>query len=111
MRDLTLSARDGFPLAATLFEPESTTDRIAIVSSATGTPRRYYRHFARALAEAGWTAVTYDYRGIGGSRPDSLRAFEATVLDWALLDMAAIVDWADKTFDRIVMVGHSIGGQ
>lgn len=112
-RDLNVPARDGFDLAATLFEPDEPTGRVVVINSATAVPRRFYRHFAAALAEAGYTALTYDYRGIGGSRPKSLRGFDARVDDWAMQDMAGVVDWVQEELapDRIFMVGHSVGGQ
>ncbi len=111
--DTRIPARDGFELAATVCRPEADSDRVAIISSATAVPRRFYRHFATALAEAGFIVVTYDYRGIGESRPESLRGFEARTRDWALLDMAGVIDWVRNEFnpESIVKVGHSIGGQ
>lgn len=111
--DRAIPARDGFELAATVFHQDAMSRRVVIVSSATAVPRRFYRHFAAALAGAGYTAVTYDYRGIGGSRPRSLRGFDARTRDWGLLDMAGVVDWARRALsaDRVFMVGHSVGGQ
>jgi predicted alpha/beta hydrolase len=48
-----------------------------------------YRHFAAFLAQAGMPTFTYDYRGIGLSRPPGLRGFDAAVEDWAEYDCAA----------------------
>ncbi len=112
-RDLRIQSRDGFELAATLYEPRGAPRGVVIVSSATAVPRRFYRHYARALADAGFSVVTYDYRGIGESRPHSLRGFEAKTRDWGLLDMAGVVDWAGRALaaERIFLVGHSVGGQ
>ncbi len=59
-----IPARDGYPLAATIFGDASPGLRVVIVNSATAVPQRFYRHFAGAPASAGFTAVTYDYRGI-----------------------------------------------
>ena len=112
-REVTISARDGYPLAATLFGGAGERSRVVIINSATAVPRRFYRHFAAALAEAGYTALTYDYRGVGDSRPDRLRGFPATARDWVLEDMAGVVDWVTREFgpDRVFLVGHSFGGQ
>ena len=87
--------------------------RLVVVNSATAVPRRFYRHYATALARAGFTAITYDYRGTGGSRPESLKNFEALASDWGLLDMAGVVDWVQAEFalERLFMIGHSVGGQ
>ncbi|MEM8817085.1 MAG: alpha/beta fold hydrolase [Pseudomonadota bacterium] len=106
-------ARDGFPLAATVYRSNPAANRVVIVNSATAVPQGFYRHYARALADAGYIAVTYDYRGIGESRPPSLRGFKAAMRDWGMLDMAGVVDWAGSNFgpERLFMVGHSVGGQ
>ncbi len=107
---LHIRARDGYPLAATILG--SGPDAV-IVNSATAVPRHYYRAYAQALAEQGYTVVTYDYRGIGESRRGSLRGFEASVADWALLDMAAVVDFTVDRFTprSLFLVSHSVGGQ
>jgi predicted alpha/beta hydrolase len=102
----------GFALASSVFEaPRS--DTIVVINAATGVPRYFYRHFAAYLRDQGWTAVTYDYRGIGGSAPPKLRGFEARMRDWALLDMSSVFDWVAAEFQprRIFSVGHSFGGQ
>ena len=82
-------------------------------NSATAVPRRIYRGFATYLAERGFAALTYDYRGIAGSRPHSLKGFEARMRDWAALDVTAAIDhmrnvWPATT---LTVVGHSFGGQ
>jgi predicted alpha/beta hydrolase len=107
--ELVIPARDGYPLAATAFG-EGGTDWL-IVNSATAVPRGYYARFARFLAAEGWSVVTYDYRGIGGSRPQRLRGFRARMRDWAQQDAAGVLDWIDGRATRIAAVGHSFGGQ
>lgn len=113
IEDLIIAARDGFSLSATLYRKGRSNGKAVIVSSATAVPRRFYRHFATAVAERGYSAITYDYRGIGDSRPDSLRGFDARTSDWALLDMAGVVDWARDRLEptRLYKIGHSVGGQ
>ena len=85
----------------------------AFVNAATGVPRQFYKYFAAYLRDHGWTTVTYDYRGIGGSAPANLRGFDARMRDWALIDMPAVIDWLSAEFRprRIFSVGHSFGGQ
>ena len=68
VEDRIIEAGDGWPLAATLFRPDDA--RMAVlVSAGTGFPRGFYGRFARWMAERGAVVLTYDYRGIGGSRP------------------------------------------
>jgi predicted alpha/beta hydrolase len=56
--------------------------------------------------------ITYDYRGIGESRPDSLRGFEAGWIDWGNLDFEAILRYAQRAYpgQPIQVAAHSVGG-
>jgi predicted alpha/beta hydrolase len=120
--DITIPAKDGYPLGATLFLPRGVKQRAVLISSATATPRKIYRGFAGYLARRGFAVLTYDYRGIGGSRqksiegynrPKSLAGFKATMSDWAALDAAAAVIWMRQRYRALPLsfVGHSFGGQ
>lgn len=83
-----------------------------MVSTAFATAAGFYGAFANALAEAGFAAITYDYRGVGASRPAKMSGFPATLTDWAVLDMAGVVRWVHQTQRpaRLLMFGHSTGG-
>ena len=81
--ELKLEAKDGFPLAATLYPGGS---KFVVMAPATGVLRRFYRHLAAYLQSWGATVVCFDFRGTGGSRPKSLRGFEAKFSEWGLLD-------------------------
>ncbi len=106
-------ARDGYELGATLFAPEGAPRAIVLVASAMGVRRQFYAPFAAFLAEAGLAVLTLDYRGIGESRPTTLRGFDTSLHDWAELDLAAAVDELRKRFPGLPLawVGHSVGGQ
>jgi len=114
-RDFQLKALDGYALQATLFRPPDGTniDAGVILNSATGVHRRFYARFATYLAERhGLAVLTYDFRGIGGSRPSSFRDFNARFRDWPLLDMPAAIDWLSQEVKpaRLFLIGHSAGG-
>jgi len=114
--DVVVRARDGYPLAATIFDPpddEDRAERVVVVASATGVRRGYYGAFSSWLAQRGTRVVTFDYRGIGGSRPERLRSFDASLVDWAELDLGSVIEWAAARFGRgrTCVVGHSVGGQ
>lgn len=113
VQDTTIAARDGFVLGATVFTPESAPRAVVLINSATAVPRRIYRGFAGYLAGRGYAALTYDYRGTGDSRPDSLRRFEARMRDWAALDVAGAIDHVRRVWAALPLyvVGHSFGGQ
>lgn len=109
---ITLAAEDGLGLAATLHEPGGTPRAWVVINSGTGIRRRFYDRFAGHLAARGLAAVTWDYRGIGDSRPRTLRGFEARMRDWALLDMAGVLASVRQRAGGapVVVVGHSAGG-
>jgi predicted alpha/beta hydrolase len=113
--EFKLPATDGFELAASLYQPADIEPNgpVVLITSATGVKRRYYDKYARFLAENGFTTVTFEYRGIGESRPRTLRGFEASLQDWAVKDIAGAIDWivAQRHPRRLLVVGHSLGGQ
>jgi len=106
-------ALDGFELAGTLYEPTSkvATERAAVLNCGGGVRASHYRRFARYLAEAGVPVLTYDYRGIGQSRPMRLRGFAASVEDWAEYDCGGAIACMRRRYPEAALVGiaHSIG--
>lgn len=111
MQPLTLTTRDGTELSATLFPASGPANdgAFAVVGGATGVPQRFYRAFATSLAAEGVSVLTFDFRGIGQSRPTHLRGFSASYVDWAEGDLAAAVEFALERGPTTV-VGHSFGG-
>jgi len=113
---LRLRASDGFELGAVLHEPAPGTPASAprhavVVHGGAGIAAARYRRFAGYLAQHGIPALTYDYRGVGLSRPESLRGLRATVEDWAEYDSAAALAWMRQRFPSAELVGvaHSVG--
>ena len=108
-----IGAVDGLELGATLFHPTRAARGTVIVNGATGVPASYYSSFAEHLAASGLRVVTYDYRGVGASRPDSLRGFSATMSDWAELDARSVLGHVRERFgdSPLFWLGHSFGGQ
>ncbi|OJJ18643.1 hypothetical protein BKI52_23835 [marine bacterium AO1-C] len=113
MKDLHISTQDDFSLAVTSFSPESEPKAVVLINSAMGVLRQYYRKFAVYLASEGYQVYSYDYRGIGGSRPKSLKGFKATVQDWAIKDMEAMIQYTQTQHSGapFFVIGHSVGGQ
>ncbi|HVR43621.1 MAG TPA: alpha/beta fold hydrolase [Thermoanaerobaculia bacterium] len=110
--DLTLPARDGFPLRATLFTPDSPPRASALLAGGMGIPRRFYARLAEDLAANGFAALTLDYRGMGESVSGPIRALDASITTWATQDLAAALDWIRRELSpRAFLVGHSAGGQ
>jgi predicted alpha/beta hydrolase len=106
----TLVAADGYRLAALRYPAQGQPVGHLVVAGATGVPQGFYRRFAQHAAAQGFNVLTLDYRGIGLSRPKSLRGFQMDYLDWARLDLAAAVDAVPADGLPLYMVGHSYGG-
>ncbi len=85
--------------------------RVAILHCGGGISALRYRRFADFLSEFGIPVLTYDYRGVGLSRPAELRGFQAGIEDWIEHDSAAAINWLREKFpeDEIVGISHSIG--
>ncbi len=104
---LTLTAHDGYVLAASHFKAPS--DQFIVVGSATAVPRWFYSKFAEFAQACGINVITTDYRGIGQSKRGSLKGFEMNYADWSRYDLAAAVAYAAQR-GKVWMVGHSLGG-
>ena len=113
-RDFVLPAADNYPLGARLWaDGKSRSPSVAaVINAGAGIGLRYYDRFAEFLARIGVPTLIYDYRGIGQSRPRSLRDFPASVEDWGSKDCAAALTWLAARFPGAtrVVVGHSVGG-
>jgi len=112
-KQLRLRAADGYQIGAVFYaalRPRSPR-QVAVLHGGAGIPALRYRRFARFLAEWGIPVLTYDYRGIGLSRPPVLRGFEARIEDWAELDATAAIAWLRERFphDELLGISHSIG--
>lgn len=83
-----------------------------IINPATGVAARYYHYYARFLADHGFDVLTYDYRGIGLSRPERLRGCGYRWRDWGERDFDAALRFmeAQRPGRELFVVGHSIGG-
>lgn len=112
-REIELSAADGVRLTGHWWRMEgSPPGGTVIINPATGVHARYYHRYAGYLAANGFAVLTYDYRGIGLSRPESLNGSPFTWRQWGEQDFDAALRHAldqDRS-GRVLVVGHSIGG-
>jgi predicted alpha/beta hydrolase len=109
---IRLVCADGTVLAGHLWTSAAAERGTVIINPATGVLARYYHRYARFLAGHGFAAITYDYRGIGLSRPSRLRDSGIRWRDWGEQDFASVVGWARARDPHglLAVVGHSIGG-
>lgn len=85
----------------------------ASVAPALGVPRRYYDAFGAALAEAGISTLTFDYRGIADAEGSDDEDRAITMADWGRLDIAAALAWLEARHPELPRfhIGHSCGTQ
>lgn len=108
--EVSLITVDGYSIRANLFRCKDNPKARLIVAGATGVPQFYYKAFAQFAASLGFETLTLDYRGIGLSKPASLKGFKMAYLDWARLDLASAVEYFHTEALPLYMVGHSFGG-
>ncbi|MEE1652974.1 alpha/beta hydrolase family protein [Brachymonas sp. J145] len=109
---LTIPAVDGYPLHARIWRQSEAAAPVVIINPATSVLSRYYSRFASYLHSHGFHVVCYDYRGIGDSRPQQLRHFQANWLDWGGQDFEGVLRYVIGAFpdSPIQLVAHSVGG-
>lgn len=116
MNATTLAAADGTPLAVRFFAPDDGTPQrgAVLIGGAMGVRQDYYRPFAEWLARQGFVVASFDYRGMGESRPAgaSLREVDVDLFDWAADTDTVIEALAERAGGLpIVLIGHSLGAQ
>ena len=109
---IEISAADGYRLGGHQWVNAHANAPVVVINAATSVVSRYYARFATYLHNHGFHVITYDYRGIGLSRPESLKSLKAGWLDWGELDFEGVVIYASDQFPKsdILAVGHSVGG-
>ena len=111
MEKITLITEDKIHLSAHLFIPSKNNNKLLVINSATGVKQQVYFSMAKFLAEQGYVVLTYDYRGIGLSKPEKMRNYEASMRDWGKEDFKAVINYVVENFPnyRKFCLGHSVG--
>jgi predicted alpha/beta hydrolase len=113
---IQLKADDGAVIAACRYAPAGPPKATVVIGSAMGVKQDFYAAFAQWLAGQGYLVLSFDYRGMGASRPAearrSLRGFKADLYDWVRdYDAAIGALLADAPGVPLYVVGHSLGAQ
>ncbi len=111
MEKLIISTKDQYQLSAHIFKPEKSNEKIILINSATGVKQQVYFSFAQFFAEQGFTVITYDYRGIGLSKPEKMRNFKASMRTWGSKDFKKLTEFVIENFPdyQKFCIGHSVG--
>lgn len=109
-----ISCKDGYQLAAQ-FYPALNSDKSypVLICPATGITKNFYHAFAQWLNQQGYPVLSFDFRGIGESLHGALKDSIASINDWGMYDIpAAIEALLNRTqAEKVIIVGHSAGGQ
>ncbi len=103
------TATDGYALSGRHYQGQNAQAKL-VIASATGVPQGFYRQFAEYAANAGFDVFTFDYRGIGESKPSNLKGFDMDYRDWAQKDLQAVLEVIHDPSLPLYLVGHSYGG-
>lgn len=111
MEKLILTTKNQTQLTAHLFKPEKPNGKIILINSATGVKQQVYFSFAQFFAENGFTVITYDYRGIGLSKPLKMRNFKASMRIWGSEDFTTVTKFIIENYSdyQKFCLGHSVG--
>lgn len=103
---------DGVVLGGNFWRSAGEPEVVVVINAATGVLARYYHRYARWLADSGFAVLTYDYRGIGASRPSDIRNCGYRWQDWGECEIPAAAALAQRMAPgvRLQVVGHSFGG-
>lgn len=110
---IKIQCMDGFLLEGTVFEPASDDVKgVVIICNALGVAQAFYHKFAQYLCENHFTVLTFDYRGTGGSQPESFQG-PLSLADWGSQDIDAVIRHAATLpgAQNMFLAGHSVGGQ
>lgn len=111
MIEFQLHTADNYPITVHIFEPEVSAEKLLLINSATGVKQQVYFSFAKYFAENGFTVVTYDYRGVGLSKPEKMKGFKASMRIWGTHDYRAVTGFIQKEYSGYekFCLGHSVG--
>lgn len=113
MQRIAFRAADGHELAVHRFDPHGPVRGQVVIAAAMAVAQSFYAPFAQFLARRGYTAWTFDYRGIGGSLRGPRRRLKADLGDWLRQDYDALLRKVaeEAPGQPLFVVGHSFGGQ
>lgn len=108
-----IKTKDGTKIWISCYTPEIWNDKVIVIAPGVGLMQDFYQPFSEFLREHGFTVITFDYRGSGKSAPEKLSGYEATMHQWAVQDINAVLLYTNQHFSgkEIIYIGHCIGGE
>lgn len=108
---IKIKTQEGYPIVTHVFEPSVSNAKILLINTATGVKQQVYFAFAHFMQEHGYTVLTYDYRGIGDSKPKEMKGFHSNLKLWGTQDYAALTQYLTQNYQHYqkFCLGHSVG--
>ncbi|MBN8686157.1 MAG: alpha/beta fold hydrolase [Chitinophagales bacterium] len=88
-------------------------DKVVIIVPATGVLQSFYRPMASFFMRNAISVITFDYSGIGKSLNGSIKNETCRIADWGCSNLEAVIRYTrvNLPHHKIILLGHSIGGQ
>lgn len=108
-----IRTRDGRNIGMCCYLPEADNGRLMIIAPTGQATQEFYLPIARFFRQQGFVVITFDYRGMGNSAPAQLKGYDASMHQWAVQDIDAVILFAKSHYPNreIVYLGHCIGGE
>jgi predicted alpha/beta hydrolase len=109
----TIRTNDGTRIWVSSYSPQESNGKIIVIAPGAGCTQEYYDAFANHLCSSGFIVISFDYRGVGRSAPEKLNGFNASMYQWAVQDINAVLLFAKHQYPKqeIIYIGHSTGGE
>ena len=114
MKKEIIITEDGYNITAIILAPPVHNPKAVIqFHSGTVTKKEFYLKLATYLVAQNFIVVLFDYRGVGESKPKSLKSFDMSIADWGRYDATAVTKWIRAKYPDLSLhlIAHSMGGQ
>ncbi|TMI65409.1 MAG: alpha/beta fold hydrolase [Bacteroidetes bacterium] len=111
--NITIRTNDGTRIWISSYTPEKSNSKVLVIGSGVGLTHEYYHLFACFFRQHGYTVISFDYRGVGKSAPQKLNGYVASMHQWAVQDINAVLLHVKQQYPNceIIYAGHCMGGE
>lgn len=112
MKTYTIASKNNFKITVNEFSPSVSNEKTIVFAPAVGVPQKFYFNIAKALQDRGCHVFTFDYRGIGASKPKELSSIKNDgFFSWAS-DFNSVSKYVKEKLPNNTqyLIGHSFGG-
>ena len=108
-----IRTKDGKQIPVTVYLPPLPGEKVLIFASTGSQLRSFYEPFALYARARGLTVISFDYRGLNELNKSGSKNYLATMHQWAVQDIDAVLRFAKHEFphQEIIYLGHCVGGE